>query len=244
MAAHESVLMVHAEIAPELEQAFKDWYDGVHIPDVLSRADHWLTCRRYALAGAPPAHMDPAGRYLAIWELDTRDVVEARRCLVEALAEPRARGRLQMADAMTFRFSAHYIAIGEQPPAPADASPASTLIVYTDVPDTLEGDFNRWYDEVHIPDIVATTPLILSARRYKLDGAALGNQTPVGRYLTIYQVGTPDIEAVQAALHTGMEVPRSLGRTEMVQRTTFVDATGYVALGPVATRESVLASLA
>ena len=36
------------------------------------------------------------------------------------------------------------------------------LMVYTDVPDDVEEEFNRWYDEEHIPERLAI-PGVLSA---------------------------------------------------------------------------------
>ena len=39
------------------------------------------------------------------------------------------------------------------------------LMVFTDVPEDVEEEFNRWYDEEHIPERLSI-PGVLSAARY------------------------------------------------------------------------------
>jgi hypothetical protein len=45
------------------------------------------------------------------------------------------------------------------------------MIAMFDVPEHLEDEFNRWYNEEHIPEKVGTVPGFIRARRYEsLDG--------------------------------------------------------------------------
>jgi hypothetical protein len=44
-----------------------------------------------------------------------------------------------------------------------------------------EAEFNRWYDEEHLPDVLRRFPQITSARRYR----ATDGQEP--RYLVVYE---------------------------------------------------------
>ncbi|MEV4100030.1 hypothetical protein AB0J42_07180 [Nonomuraea sp. NPDC049649] len=55
------------------------------------------------------------------------------------------------------------------------------MVAMFDIPDSLEREFNTWYEEEHIPEKVGQVPGFLSARRYKaLDGRP--------NYLCIYEL--------------------------------------------------------
>lgn len=77
----------------------------------------------------------------------------------------------------------------------------SVLVTYSEVAPEHDAAYNRWYDDVHIPDCLKATHW-LSARRYRLapphDSPA--NQSPVCRYLTVWELDTEDIEAAFAEL--------------------------------------------
>ena len=58
------------------------------------------------------------------------------------------------------------------------------LMVYVDVPERLEGEFNRWYEEEHIPERLSI-PGVLSAARYvALEGGP--------KYLACYELTEPE----------------------------------------------------
>ena len=60
----------------------------------------------------------------------------------------------------------------------------AVLVVQVDVDPADEEEFNRWYDEEHIPEKLAT-PGFMSARRFRVhDGSP--------RYLVIYELADPD----------------------------------------------------
>lgn len=64
--------------------------------------------------------------------------------------------------------------------------------IYTamiDVPAEIEDDFNRVYDERHIPDMLGV-PGVKSAVRYKLLSA---DSDEVPRYLAVYEVDDPSV---------------------------------------------------
>jgi hypothetical protein len=63
-------------------------------------------------------------------------------------------------------------------------------------------EYNKWYDEVHIPEIVALDGFV-SARRFAPNGD--------GPYLAIYEIDAPD---VQQAMTTLMEAAGS-GKIQM-----------------------------
>ncbi len=59
------------------------------------------------------------------------------------------------------------------------------LIVQVDIEPDREDEFNRWYDEEHVPEKLASTGFY-SARRFK-------HFTEAHRYLAIYEVENGDL---------------------------------------------------
>ena len=74
------------------------------------------------------------------------------------------------------------------------------LIVETNCTDpSQEKEFNRWYNNTHIPDLLST-PGVISATRYE-------NPTPgenQARYLALYEIETKDIMQTMVALNENM----------------------------------------
>jgi hypothetical protein len=79
------------------------------------------------------------------------------------------------------------------------SAPATTLfVVMMDVDPDHEEEFNRWYDEEHVPERLSC-PGFLAATRYRaVDGDPAGR--PQGeelrpRYLAVYELESPDVLA-------------------------------------------------
>jgi hypothetical protein len=70
------------------------------------------------------------------------------------------------------------------------------FIVFTDPVEGQEVEYNRWYDERHVPDVLSV-PGFVSAQRFRAN--AVRGAPPRG-YVTIYEIETGDIEAVFADL--------------------------------------------
>ena len=62
-----------------------------------------------------------------------------------------------------------------------------------------EKEFNDWYDNVHLPDVLAI-PGIMRATRYENSNAAEGQ----GKFLAFYEIETTDAPQVLADLNNGM----------------------------------------
>jgi len=69
------------------------------------------------------------------------------------------------------------------------------MLVFTDPVSGLEAEFNDWYTNIHIPEIVKMTGM-RGARRYRIGdgprGGALTNQ-----YLAVYDLGDNPQEALR-----------------------------------------------
>jgi hypothetical protein len=70
------------------------------------------------------------------------------------------------------------------------------FVVFSDPTPGREEEYNRWYDDVHLPHVLAV-PGFVSARRLKLAEEPGVENTPLpGRYLALYEMETDDPDAV------------------------------------------------
>ncbi len=78
------LLMVESECKdPKREKEFNDWYDRIHIPDVLGGCPDIKSATRYVLYAPARGH----GRYLAVYEIETMDIdrtMAAHKANIEA----------------------------------------------------------------------------------------------------------------------------------------------------------------
>ncbi len=98
------------------------------------------------------------------------------------------------------------------------------LIVTAEVDAEVEADWNRWYDEVHLPDALAC-PGVLSGQRYvtarplvESDRGAR-NQRDARLYTTVYELAGPEaVETPEFAAMRGWEkfAPRVRSETRVV----------------------------
>ena len=69
-----------------------------------------------------------------------------------------------------------------------------------------EKEFNDWYDNIHMPDVLAS-PGFLASQRYVSKEPVKGR----GKYLTVYDLETDDIEKTMAERRERREVERAQG---------------------------------
>jgi hypothetical protein len=60
------------------------------------------------------------------------------------------------------------------------------LLVFSNPRPGREDDFNDWYDQVHLKDVL-DIPGVVGAQRYKLHSTGAPNE-PAQRYLTVYDI--------------------------------------------------------
>jgi hypothetical protein len=66
------------------------------------------------------------------------------------------------------------------------------FLVFTKPVDGMEDEYNRWYDEVHIHDVVKV-PGVVSAQRYEVAHPGPAGGEPTHRYLAVYELeGKPE----------------------------------------------------
>jgi hypothetical protein len=86
-----------------------------------------------------------------------------------------------------------------------------------------EDEFNRWYDDVHLPEVLAV-PGFVAGQRYALTGLGAPDQR---RYLCVYEIKTDDLAATLGAL--GAAAPTMTMSEAMDQPATVVEV--YELLG-------------
>lgn len=158
--------MIHLavyEVEPAVEQAFVDWYECEHAPAMLSQPG-WQSLRQYRCSDGQP--------YASIYEVDDELPVEPHVSAAPFRGGPFVARGLRSYHARTWRE----IRRSGNPPEQRHW----LNIVTVDVEDGGAEAFNRWYDAVHVPEILGCPGWIANARYESVDGEP--------RYLAIYDL--------------------------------------------------------
>lgn len=73
-----------------------------------------------------------------------------------------------------------------------------TMLVFTNAVDGRDAEFNRWYDDIHLAEVLAL-PEFTGARRMRLAAAQMFDEQPF-RYLAIYEYAGSARAAIDALL--------------------------------------------
>ncbi|WP_329240194.1 hypothetical protein OG417_39645 [Actinoallomurus sp. NBC_01490] len=76
------------------------------------------------------------------------------------------------------------------------------LLVFTNPQPGREEEFNSWYDEVHLPDVLGI-PGYQAAQRF-VAKTGLHDEKPEHRYLTIYEIDEEDLPTALSNLREGL----------------------------------------
>jgi hypothetical protein len=225
-------------IGSERTADYHAWYNEVQIPAFLGMDEISGVMRfRTSAAQLDPEVPTPAPHdYLALYYIDVPDM-PALSGFADKQFAAYQRGsvgnRSPKSDAYNQETSRaiYYTQIS---PRVGKAAPAPTaiLMVYTD-PNTpeQEDEFNRWYTDEHLPDVVSV-PGFVAATRYKLTDLNVGRQFKpwiVPRsYLAVYELDVVGPEAIAEAGRAlrGRPNPtwsRALGRRERRSLTQFYE---------------------
>ena len=102
------------------------------------------------------------------------------------------------------------------------------FVVMANAAEGRDDEFNTWYDDVHIGDVLKL-PGFVSAQRFKV--AASPSKF---NYLTLYEIETDDLAATQAALGAAAGTPA-------MQMSSAIDTSNLVASYFTASGDKVLA---
>lgn len=182
-ASEPLLLTVQANVEPEHEAAFNDWYH-CHVPHLLQVPGYCWGRRYRGVVGNIG--------YLAVYEIAGRSLL-ARLLGPDTSARPAvvndefARfGRLQGLSDVSISV---YEQIYGPPFAPALMEHDYFVSLVTmDCRPEVEDEFNRWYDASHVPNLLGV-PGYVSGRRFRLvEEPALEHLQMNPRYLALYEV--------------------------------------------------------
>lgn len=150
-------LLVHfaaLDVQRGYEEGFDRWYEEEHLPRVLER-DGWLRAHRYSCLEGEPERV-------TIFDLDVTGGQLAEGLTASPLANEAVGRRIRNYHARTYRLVQSAGADSHPPPV--------ANMITTDVVPGREEDFNRWYADVHVPEILVC-PGWRGVRRYRsVDG--------------------------------------------------------------------------
>jgi len=78
-----------------------------------------------------------------------------------------------------------------------------TFLVLTNAKDGRDDEFNDWYTNTHLADVVKIDGFVAAQRFRIVDGAH--EQTPSHRYMALYEIEADDLTLVQKALAAAAE---------------------------------------
>jgi len=171
---------------PERENEWIDWYKTIHAPDIL-KTPGFLTARLFERK----EYRDGRGQFFTMYDIETDDIEKT----IVVRQKTRAR-EIETGRGSTAVFPVWKDVVWKQiKRAESDKKRAPELQKWVNlvevncVDTTKETDFNDWYNNIHLPDVLET-PGFVAATRYEMkefrDGRA--------KYLTIYELETSDIE--------------------------------------------------
>ncbi len=189
----KGLLIASFDFSGAAADEFHDWYDLEHIPE-REAVPGFGACERWIGDGNPNFSV-------ATYDLDTVEVLQsdAYKAIGGANLSVWSK-RVTAKCERLLRFEGTQTNPGD---ADAPAGAGGLLLNAMNVAPEAEDDFNAWYDEEHLPALIAV-PGTLSARRYR--SAVEG--TGVRRYVAIYHLETPDVTRSDA-WKTAVDTPWS-----------------------------------
>ncbi len=120
----KALYLVHTNCEADQEAEFNEWYEKVHLPDLL-RVEGIVGAQRFRLNGPGPQTLNRAGepavaQYLAVYEFDTEDTDAVLKRIGES------RSQWQMFDGMQLVAGSAYAALGERQTSAGTPAAAAT----------------------------------------------------------------------------------------------------------------------
>lgn len=181
--------LVETNCDPAREAAFNEWYDTVHLPDIL-QTPGFVRARRFVQKD----FRDGRGKYLAIYDIETDDIgrtmhERARHREQEQRAGRSAASRPDLVFPLWKDVLFRQIFDATAPANGAGGGKWVNLVEQNCDPVRVD-EYHAWANTVHLPDALLT-PAYVAARRYQIREPRDGR----GSYLHVYEIETDDIDA-------------------------------------------------
>ncbi len=104
--------------------------------------------------------------------------------------------------------------------------PTHTMLVFSNPAVGREDEFNRWYDQQHIPDIL-NVPGFVAAQRFRLSNPQPRPEQQKYAYAVVYDIETDDLDGTLSALASAA---KGMTMTDAMQRPALQSV--FSAVGP------------
>jgi len=197
------LLVVYAKcIRASEEPEWDEWEDDVHLPALCTPGGPWVATR-FELTTRPQLGMPGIGfTHVTIYELDDTDVTAQASCTLDAHDALRAAGRVHAAHvSVGADVLIPHGRFGIKPePSPSLRGHILTNVLCND--SAREDEWDAWYDEQHVPDMLSCGAFGAMSRWERVPRARVGSN-----FLTLYDVNTDSIdEAVERSSATLAEI--------------------------------------
>ncbi len=202
-AAHTYYMFIFSNPAAGREDEYNKWYNEQHAPDVVS-VPGFVSAQRFIFCdvqlrgkdAAPPKGL----RYMVMYKIVTNDLdsvyAEVRRRLGNGMT--RTSTSMDNSVMMGATYEAITDPVMGTNPAGVDTAKVGSLpvyyqLVFADPKPESEAEYNKWYNEHHVPEITAV-PGFVSGQRFVFSSTQLNKDTSQ-KYLAMFKIVTPDIAA-------------------------------------------------
>ncbi len=163
------------------EDEFNTWYNDIHIPDVAATGVFQEAIR---FVSTSPKRGE--AKHIATYETTWEDVSKALAALKEGMAKTQTPDRLSPLLEVV-RPSVAYKKLDEEFCTTSKPTRGILMVMLNCEDPAKEQEFNKWYADVHIPDILSTGAFHTAYRYESLDP-----DTSNGKYLAIYETDYSD----------------------------------------------------
>jgi hypothetical protein len=186
------VMLALANARDGRAEAFERWYEHEYAPALLG-LDGILGRRLLRAADDLDDAPEHPYEFVSIFEIASGELASTadRLNLVQPPTSPDQEGET---------VSWFYEELGPRVAAPgAGDGPFHQMLVFTNANPGTDPEFNRWYDEVHIPDIFNTIGGFVGAHRYRRAAVDANRDCPWG-YLALYDIPIGTMEYCSSRL--------------------------------------------
>ncbi len=175
---------------PSKEAEWSAWYDDIHLPDVMATGTCWVATR-WELIDRPVTGYPALGfTHLNVKEVEGPDVAANMlpRNPGTGLKRLKEQGRMfpnqGVIDIQTLKSVGRW----SEKPEPTAETKGLFCVFATCTDSDMEDEWNDWYDNVHVPDILDTGRFRAATRWVRLERRRNGTD-----YLALYEVADDDI---------------------------------------------------
>ena len=193
--------------SPEVAHEYNDWYTNTHVPEGLAVPGYTCVTRYKAFDGWDPFPQ----KYLSLHELEVTSTDDVRRIRDEHLrfvTDGRI-GRARVGRAReglidrSLNRGWYYVAVEpvqhskNTPPQ----TPNSVFVTFNGPKEPgMADEYNRWYRDVHLPDVLSC-PGFIRAQRFRITDVSMIDQPWVTNleYVNIYEHTATNVDDYNAA---------------------------------------------